>query len=145
MAALRIIIDTNILIGSAMDEDSAEARLIRLVLAGYLKPLITNRIRRENTKIIRRKFRNEDPEARKTLERVFLEAEEVQQKSNLRGITEDRDDDKFIEAAVDGDADYIITNDHHLLDLHNIEGTEILTARDFLQAYFDINPNLKNI
>ena len=84
MANLRIIIDTNILVGSAMDENSAEARLIRLVLAGYLTLLITNKIRRENTKIFRRKFKRENPEARKELERLFVDAEEVQQKSYLQ-------------------------------------------------------------
>ena len=45
----------------------------------------------------------------------------------------DPDDDKFIESALIGHADVIVSGDHHLLDLSAVEGVPILTPRQFLQ------------
>ena len=42
-------------------------------------------------------------------------------------------DDKFLELAVNGDANYIVTGDKDLLVLHPFETVEILTAADFLK------------
>ena len=51
----------------------------------------------------------------------------------LHVITDDRDDDKVIECAVISRADYIVSGDHHLLDLNEYRGIRIFRARDFLQ------------
>ncbi len=47
----------------------------------------------------------------------------------------DIDDNKFIEAALTGDAKYIISGDKDLLVLKNYEGIEILKPVDFLDLY----------
>ena len=47
-------------------------------------------------------------------------------------ICRDPKDDKFLELAVDGNADYIVTGDADLLVLHPFRGIQILTPRDFL-------------
>lgn len=48
-------------------------------------------------------------------------------------ILEDPDDDKFLACAIDGGADYIVSGDHHLLDLGSYEGIPILRPATFLQ------------
>ena len=48
-------------------------------------------------------------------------------------VPADPDDDKFIESALIGHADVIVSGDHHLLDLSAVEGVPILTPRLFLQ------------
>lgn len=50
-------------------------------------------------------------------------------------ITECRDvrDNKFLELAADGKADYLISGDEDLLVLNPFRGIPILTARDFLR------------
>lgn len=47
----------------------------------------------------------------------------------------DPDDDKFLSLAVSGDADVIITGDADLLTLHPFDGVDILTQRQFLEAF----------
>ncbi len=49
-------------------------------------------------------------------------------------ITACRDpkDDKFLELAVNGNADYLITGDRDLLVLNPFRGIEIVTPKDFL-------------
>lgn len=44
----------------------------------------------------------------------------------------DPKDDKFLELAVNGKADYLITGDDDLLTLNPFRGIRILTAREFL-------------
>ena len=52
-------------------------------------------------------------------------------------VPADPDDDKFIESALIGRADVIVSGDHHLLDLRAVEGVPILTPRQFLQQLAD--------
>jgi putative PIN family toxin of toxin-antitoxin system len=59
-------------------------------------------------------------------------AEIIVPRSNLDIISDDPSDNKFIECAIDGRADYIISGDKHLLDHDTYRGVQILRAKDFL-------------
>ncbi len=50
---------------------------------------------------------------------------------------EDPDDTKFITCAVQAGAKYIVSGDHHLLDLKEIEGIAIVTPAEFLRKFLD--------
>lgn len=50
-------------------------------------------------------------------------------------ICEDPDDDKFIECAIAGKCDIIVSGDRHLLKLADYKGIKILKPRDFLEQY----------
>ncbi|MGB9714982.1 MAG: PIN domain-containing protein [Thermodesulfovibrionales bacterium] len=52
--------------------------------------------------------------------------------SKISVIKDDPTDNIFLECAIDGKADYIIFGDHHLLDLGNYEGIEIIKPKEFL-------------
>lgn len=48
-------------------------------------------------------------------------------------VKEDKDDNKFIEAAIEGDADYIVSQDKHLLKLKEFNGIKIINPEEFLE------------
>ena len=50
---------------------------------------------------------------------------------NLIQGCRDRDDDKFLETAVKGDAQFIISGDQDLLTMHRFEGIDIVTVQEF--------------
>jgi uncharacterized protein len=52
----------------------------------------------------------------------------------LEVVTEDPDDNRVLQCAVAGRADYIVSADKHLLKLKAHSGVLILTARKFLDA-----------
>jgi putative PIN family toxin of toxin-antitoxin system len=52
----------------------------------------------------------------------------------LSVIKDDLSDNRFLECAVEGEADYIVSGDENLLSLENFQGTEILTPRAFLEV-----------
>ncbi len=47
-------------------------------------------------------------------------------------IERDLDDNRILECAVEGNANYIISGDRHLLDLGRYRGIEIITTSEFL-------------
>jgi putative PIN family toxin of toxin-antitoxin system len=55
--------------------------------------------------------------------------------SVTRKISACRDpkDDKFLDVAINGEADLILTGDQDLLDLHPFHGVEIMNPPDFLR------------
>ena len=55
----------------------------------------------------------------------------VQTPTSIRACRDPKDD-KFLEVAVHGSADVIVTGDSDLLDLHPFRGIAILTPADYL-------------
>jgi len=53
-------------------------------------------------------------------------------------ICQDPDDDKFIECAVAGKCDIIVSGDRHLLRLVRHEGVRILKPREFVEKYLRV-------
>ena len=60
-----------------------------------------------------------------------LEAEIVVPKHPVE-IVRDSDDDKFLECALDGDAEYVVSGDDDLLDLHSYKEIRIITPAELL-------------
>ena len=56
----------------------------------------------------------------------------VEGKTRLAVIREDPADDRYLEAAVEGRASYIVSGDRLLLALETYQDIEILNARQFL-------------
>jgi putative PIN family toxin of toxin-antitoxin system len=94
-------------------------------------------------------------ELRKTLqkypERFGLDNEEIQTEvetlryfaefvvpdEEITAVEADPDDDKFLEAAVAGNTDYVVPGDQHLLDLQSFRGIDIVTPREFFEVLND--------
>ena len=59
-------------------------------------------------------------------------ADTVEISGLLRVVSDDPDDDKFVETARTGGADLIVSGDRHLLALGSATGIPVITARGFL-------------
>jgi predicted nucleic acid-binding protein len=103
---------------------AAEAGLVSLVLSES----ITSELREKLTE----KFDVPPAEVDAIIDRLRARAESVSAQGRSGWVTQDPDDDKFIDAALAGGATIIVSGDRHLLDLGSVEGIDILTARQFL-------------
>ena len=56
----------------------------------------------------------------------------VEVKTNINATQEDPADNKFLECALDGDADYVVSGDEHLR-IDNYQRIRILSVRQFLK------------
>lgn len=129
---MRAVLDTNVLISGLLWRGaphecllSAEANLYELVLAESILEELRD-------KLIA-KFGNTAEEAEEILAGLRRCAVLVTLTGRTGWISADPDDDKFIESALIGHADIIVSGDHHLLDLGSVEGISILSPRQFLQ------------
>ena len=59
-------------------------------------------------------------------------ARHVETKSKISVVTIDPTDNIFLECALDGDADFIISGDRHLLDIKVYKDIDIVRAGEFL-------------
>jgi putative PIN family toxin of toxin-antitoxin system len=64
---------------------------------------------------------------------VLQAAEFVTPAIQASAIVADADDNKFVDAAVAGGAHYLVSGDHHLLDLKSFQGVHITAAREFIE------------
>ena len=60
----------------------------------------------------------------------------VRTKSKFKIVKEDPDDDEILATACDGDADYIVSGDRHLLVLERFRGIQIVTADRMIQILY---------
>jgi len=60
-------------------------------------------------------------------------AEFVTPLTNVTAVKVDPSDNRFLEAALEGKVDYVVSGDAHLLELGSFEGIPILTAREFIE------------
>jgi uncharacterized protein len=80
-----------------------------------------------------RKLRVTSRETRAMVLRIRRRAVLVRSDVVIR-MSRDPTDDKFLECAVAGSADYIVSGDADLLSLHEVQGIPIVDAPTFWQA-----------
>ena len=80
------------------------------------------------------KFQLNDQEIRSLVEEELLPfVQTIRVRRRLAIVRRDPDDDKFLECAVAGRAEYLVTGDRDLRQLDSFRGITILTAGQFLE------------
>ena len=135
---MKITADTNVLISSTfwygdsntiielVENKSIELVLSRQIIEEFSKVLhseeIQNKIKTKNLEIIR------------TIEKIVSLSLIVEPKQKFNVLTEDPDDNKILDCAFEAKADYIVSQDYHLLKLGEFEGIKIISPRQFLDV-----------
>ena len=83
--------------------------------------------------IARPKFNQEEKDIRELADLLIEKGVAIEPQIALNIIKEDPDDNKFLECAVAGEADFIISGDRHLLSLQEYKGTRIVKIAQFIQ------------
>ena len=129
----RVVIDTNVLISSLFLAPSTPAQAVDKAVTNAQLVATMETLRELLEKLHSPKFdryvRRERRDA--LLERVASLVEIIDVLQSIRA-SRDAKDDKFLEAAVNGRADVIVTGDKDLLDLNPFRGIAILTPAAYL-------------
>ena len=129
----RVVIDTNVLISAALMDDSLPARARNHALRHGRLIATEATIREFVDRIQSSKFdAYVSQEARLALARGFEKVVDLVLVNQVIRACRDPRDDKFLEAAVNGRADAIITGDKDLLVLDPFAGIRILTPAGYL-------------
>lgn len=126
-----IVVDTNVLVASAYNRESASRRIVDACLAAQLDVVTSLAIRGEYDHILPRAIHDRN-QLERTME-LIRHSRVVAPISTPRVVDEDPDDDKFVAAAVAGKADALVTNDQCLLDVDPYHGIRIVRPVVFLE------------
>ena len=129
----RVVLDTNVIV-SAMGWRGPPRGILEQCIEGKLELLTSPALFAELTKVLEReKFHFIPREEREEFCLLFLElATVVEPDFVIDIIAEDDADNRVLECAVAGGADFIITGDKHLLTLKNYEQIQIIKPARFM-------------
>jgi putative PIN family toxin of toxin-antitoxin system len=127
---LRVVLDTNIYIAAFNHPRGRNAQLWTAARTGRYRLLVSVQIIREIADVLRSDFAWPEPDVQRRIRLLAQVAEVVMTTSTLDLVAADPDDNRIVECAVDGKADLIATNDHHLLDLKMCRDIPIIAGPD---------------
>ena len=129
----KVVIDTNVFV-SGLNFKGKPREILDLIWKEEIKVCISLFILRELEEVLEDVFGWDKERIGSTVERIKDKTIEVQPKVKISVIKEKNDDNRILECAVDGKAQYIVSGDkHHLLPLKEYQGINILSPAEFLQ------------
>jgi putative PIN family toxin of toxin-antitoxin system len=134
MARERVVLDTNVFISGLLSSKSTPARVVDRAIEEDQILASTDTLHELMTKLLSPKFdRYVSRESRDALlERLAPNVEMVEVVQRVRA-SRDPKDDKFLEVALNGAANVLVSGDADLLTLHPFRGTSILTPAAYLR------------
>ena len=128
---MKVFFDTNVYVAEALLGRGAE-RMIAATAAArwrtYVSRHVLDEVRRVITRLgFGRRF------ATLSQGRIRRRCSLVTPPPSRHAVRQDAEDSPILRAALACGADYLVTNDAHLLDLHPYEGLEIVTMAQYLR------------
>lgn len=129
----RVILDTNLLISRALTPSSLTASAVRLII-DHCDLLVSQATMDEFATTLNRVQTKGYVKQDEAIALITAYKEMVEWIPIIERVQECRDpkDDKFLELAINGHAEYLITGDKDLLVLDPFRDTHILSAKDFI-------------
>jgi putative PIN family toxin of toxin-antitoxin system len=138
---MRVVVDTNVLVRALiMPHGTVGPVLLRLRQGDYTllyaQSLLEELVDVLNRPRIRNKYRLTEEDIETVVSLILLRGEAVLPEQRITACRDPKDD-KFLEVAVAGEADVIVTGDEDLLVLHPFADIPILPPVSFLQMLED--------
>lgn len=130
--------DTNVIVSGILSRTGAPAELLHAWRERHFLLLTSPAIVAELRSVlqyprIRKKYPLSDEDVDQIITLLEHDALLVAGDANVAGsVSDDPKDEMFLACALEGQADVIVSGDHHLLDLGAYRDISIITARQFL-------------
>jgi putative PIN family toxin of toxin-antitoxin system len=131
---LRVVVDTNVYI-SAIFWGGKPRHVIDLGRDGKIQIFTSEDIEQEILDKLMTKFGLNSDEAGRVMADFSTFTKPIRVSRRIHVVKDDPDDDKFIECAVECNAEFIISGDNHLLNMEKYEGIDIISAATFLKSW----------
>jgi uncharacterized protein len=136
---IRGVLDTNVWVSAMLSPGNPPAKILELALSGKMQLIISPGIIREIGQVLKY------PKVKKALKKHQISSQEVDEvilkllkvavittgEILAAGVSDDPADDMVIACALEGQADFIISGDHHLTDLKDYQGIKIVDPATF--------------
>ncbi len=135
---LKIVIDTNVFVSATITEKGKPAQILKVWREKKLEVIISPEILKEIGQVVfRHKIKKisfwTEKERYQFIEDLARICILTPGSLKLKQAAKHTQDHKFLVAAIEGKADYIVSGDRHLRDLGAYEGMKIVSASEFLQ------------
>ncbi|MDD5447943.1 MAG: putative toxin-antitoxin system toxin component, PIN family [Actinomycetota bacterium] len=130
---LKIVADANVYISAILFGGKPE-EIIGLARQGRIELLLSGAILDQVARVLKRKFDWSDWQISEVIDELRSLAILITPKQTLAIIKEKESDNRVLECAVEGKAQYIVSGDkRHLLALEKFQGIEILSPAELLK------------
>lgn len=132
---MRAVLDTNVLISGVIATGVPHELLLRGFDYEYQIVVSVETLAEFRDTLLKYpdRFQMDESEVQQEVETIRYFAEFVDPDEEIAAVQPDPDDDKFLEAAVAGDVDYLVSGDSHLLDIESFRGIDIVEPRTFYE------------
>ena len=135
---IRVVLDTNVFISAVLKPRSNPGLIFKFIRDGRIELIISPGILSEIERVMLypklMKIHHLPPKAiAEFIDNLEAFSLVVKPTMTLEIIQDDLSDNIFLECAVAGSADFIVSGDHHLKDLKIYDGIEIIDPATFLK------------
>ncbi len=136
---MKITVDTNVLISATFWNGDSQ-RIIELVENKELVLVLSQDILKEYKEVIQyddiqKKIERNSLVLRYTFLKIIQISTLVEPSKSIFLVKDDPDDNAILECALEGEVDYIISQDKHLLKIKELQGIQIITPKEFLVIF----------
>lgn len=129
---MRVVIDTDVILSAVL------GGMLKAILDHWQNErfilVVTDEIVREYLDVLQRsKFGLRGDVIDNIATFIFQFADFVVPSEHVQVVKSDPKDDKFLDAVIVGDVEYLVSGDKHLLNLKEYAGIPIITPREFLK------------
>ena len=128
---IRVVIDTNVIISALYFSRGNPWRIVVLAIEGNIQNITSEFILGEVRHVLEKKFLWQPREIENAISKIETFSEKVSPKKHLTVIPY-APDNRILECALVGEADFIISGDRHLTDLHEYQGLTIVNPATFV-------------
>jgi hypothetical protein len=134
-----VVVDTNVLASALIRRQGATGQVLHYLRDGrftiiYSVPLLVELVEVLSRPLIQQKYTIRSDDITALINLIRLRGELVSPERKIDACR-DLSDNRFLEAAMEGDANAIVSGDAHLLDLKEFESIPILRVAAFLAQF----------
>ena len=136
---LRVVIDTNLLVSALLTHQGNPAKILDLFQKEQIEIVISRQILEEMKRVLGYpKIQRRHEWTSQEISRFLEELEQLcivvdPPRREVPILQNDPSDDKYLDCAVVGEVDYVITGDKDLLELGEYKGVRIVRPTQFLE------------
>jgi putative PIN family toxin of toxin-antitoxin system len=136
---LRAVLDANVLASAFIRPQGHSGQILKaLVEKKAFQLILSSAILDEIKRVLfyprlRKELHCSDEEVEVRVAALALLADIAEGNTDLKAVKDDPDDDKYLSAAVSGRANFVVSGDHHLLDLLEFQSIRIMKPKRFLE------------
>ena len=137
---IKAVLDTNILVSGLISSEGSPAKIIDFWEGEKFSLITSEEIIGEVVRVlsypkIRTKYNLDKERIEDFINGLTIFSEVCKPQEKISVINDDPEDNKFLEAAVQVSADFIVSGDKHLLKLGEYEKIQIVKANTFLDLF----------